>query len=119
MVQFNKAPLAKQGVTREQREELEHIYALLELTVNTAKILEEDDDLTYATGSVISTTVQNIEFQLQKYWNFPQNPDFHSYQFRLPGCTCAKMDNQERVGSPYKVITQTCPYHGQELENET
>jgi len=112
MIEFNKELLLKQEVTREQRQELEHIYALLENTVNVAKILEEDDNLTYTTGSIISNTIRDIEFSLQKQWNFPQNENYHSYQMRLPGCTCAKMDNQERWGTPYQVITKTCPYHG-------
>ena len=111
-VNFNKELLAKQGVTREQRQELEHIYALLENTINVAKILQEDEDLTYVTGSVISNTIRDIEFALQKQWNFPQNENFHSYQNKLPGCTCPKMDNQERWGTEYGIITKDCPYHG-------
>ena len=112
-VNFNKELLAKQGVTREQRQELEHIYALLENTINVAKILQEDEDLTYSTGSVISNTIRDIEFALQKQWNFPQNENFHTYQNKLPGCTCAKTDNDERFGVEGKWVTKTCPYHGQ------
>ena len=119
MVKFNEELLEKQEVTDEQEAELEHIYALLENTVNVAKILQEDKHLTFTTGSVISNTIRDIEFMLQKNWNFEEDEDTHSYQLKLPGCTCAKLDNQERWGTPYKVITISCPYHGQEVQDET
>ncbi len=117
-VEFNKELLLKQKVTREQRQELEHIYALLENIVNVAKILQEDDDLTYSTGYIISNTIRDIEFQLQKNWNFPQNENFHTYQNKLPGCTCSKIDNDDRFGIEGKWITQTCPYHSFLIKKE-
>ncbi len=119
MTNFNEELLEKQNVTEDQKVELEKLYLLLEGTVNTAKNLVDKDSLDYTTGHILANTVKDIEFMLQKNWNFPQNEEFHSYWFRMPGCKCAKMDNQERLGTPYAVITKSCPYHGEEVLDES
>ena len=56
--------------------------------------------------------IEALETTLQGLWGFPYDKDFHSYWMDLRGCTCAKMDNRERMGTKYKVITMDCPYHG-------
>ena len=113
MTQFNEELLISQEVTEDQKAELEKLYILLEGTVTTAKNLIDKDSLDFTTGHIISNTVKDIEFALQSNWNFEQNEDYHSYWFRLPGCQCPIIDNQERMGTPYKIITQSCPYHGE------
>ncbi len=118
MTQFNEELIEKQKVTIEQKTELEKLYILLEGTVNTSKILQEKDSLNFTTGHILASTVKDIEFMLQKNWNFDQNEEYHSYWFRMPGCTCPIMDNQERLGTPYGIITVSCPYHGSEEESK-
>lgn len=61
----------------------------------------------------IGAIVQKIEFKLQRLWGFKQDPNFHSWFFRIPGCTCPKMDNQERIGTGYFIRTLDCPFHGE------
>ncbi len=119
MINFNEELIEKQNVTAEQKQELEHIYKLLEGTVTIATDLQTSDNLTHTTGSVISNTIRDIEFMLQKNWNFPQNEDYHTYQLKLPGCLCPKMDNEDSFGSSYKWTNQECPYHGIKATNET
>ncbi len=112
MTEFNKELIKKQKVSKEQIKELDHLYVLLEGLFTLAKNLQTSNDLTFTSGSIISNTLRDIEFMLQKNWNFEQDENKHSYWYKLPGCECAKMDNQERWGTPYKIITQSCPYHG-------
>lgn len=50
------------------------------------------------------------QYLLQAAWNFPEDSNFHP-SHRLPGCLCAKLDNDERLGTEFKVITQGCPIH--------
>ena len=112
MTAFNTKLIESQKVTLDQQEELDHIYTLLEGIFTLAKDLQISGDLTYTTGSVISNTLRDTEFMLQKFWNFPQDEDKHSYWFKLPGCTCPKLDNKDKWGTPYAIIQQDCPYHG-------
>ncbi len=58
--------------------------------------------------------VKFIEFEMQKNWHFPQDESFHDW-YRVPKCTCPKLDNQDRKGSRFKVIDPQCPIHGDGL----
>lgn len=51
-----------------------------------------------------------VQFDLQEAWGFPKDATFHP-SHRLPKCGCPKMDNDERIGTPYKVINEDCPLH--------
>ena len=51
------------------------------------------------------------EFLLQRTWGFPESADFHAW-FDFPHCMCPKLDNRERVGTPYGVVVMDCPIHG-------
>jgi hypothetical protein len=52
------------------------------------------------------------EYTLQRLWRFPENSDFHTWWLRLAKHRCPVMDNEERIGTPYKVIVCSCPYYG-------
>lgn len=51
------------------------------------------------------------EFELQRLWGFPQDRSYHRF-WELPQCECPKMDNEERYGTDYTVVTSDCPLHG-------
>lgn len=50
------------------------------------------------------------QFSLQRAWGFPEDANFHP-SHHLPHCVCPELDNDDRLGSPYKVVTQGCPIH--------
>lgn len=58
--------------------------------------------------------VETIEFELQKNWHFPQDAKFHEW-YKVPNCTCPKMDNEDRRGTSYRVTDAKCPIHGEPL----
>lgn len=58
--------------------------------------------------------VEFIEFEMQKNWHFPQDASYHEW-YRVPKCTCPKMDNEDRRGTEYKSIDPQCPIHGDGL----
>lgn len=55
--------------------------------------------------------VENLEYQLQELWGFPQDCDCHSHWWRIKGCTCPSLDNKDRLGTGYRVIAGDCPWH--------
>jgi hypothetical protein len=53
-----------------------------------------------------------LEFEQQRLWNFALDDRFHHF-FELPGCTCPKLDNLERLGTSYSIRALDCPIHGE------
>jgi hypothetical protein len=51
------------------------------------------------------------QYQLQAAWGFPQDANFHP-SHRLHHCACPVMDNDERLGTPYRVTNSDCILHG-------
>ena len=59
-----------------------------------------------------------LEYKLQETWNFPQDPNYHSYQWQLKNCTCSKLDNFDLLGTELSVVNINCPYHGKENKKD-
>ena len=54
-----------------------------------------------------------INFLQQRLWGFPEDSNYHP-SHRLSKCSCgATMDNDERLGTPYRVVVRGCPIHDQ------
>lgn len=60
---------------------------------------------------ILAKKVTQVEYALQQTWKFKKNRKFHRF-WELPHCSCPKMDNQERWGSAYHIINQSCILHG-------
>jgi len=71
------------------------------------KIEEFNDDL------------MDLEFKAQEAWGFEQNINFHNWWLDMPGCDCPHMDNRDRQGTPYKIYSGGCPWHGWFEKNKT
>jgi len=104
MTHYNKALADKQGLTEEERNELDMTYELLlDALANPASY----DD--------VEATVRVLEFRLQRQWKFGEDARFHRYQLDIRGCTCPKLDNMELFGHTadrYRV--SDCPWHWKE-----
>jgi len=55
-----------------------------------------------------------LQFELQKAWGFPRNAKFHRF-WDMKGCTCPKMDNNDRYPSGIYITAGDCPIHGREI----
>jgi hypothetical protein len=60
--------------------------------------------------------IDEIDFELQDGWGFDRDKRYHTWWYRLPKCTCPKMDNKDRLGTDYCIINRDCPLHGGRLE---
>jgi hypothetical protein len=97
----------KQNVTDEQLEALKLSHQLRWILFEAAKkVLDEPLKL-----KMLANIFDALETEQQKLWNFEPNPNHH-YFFSFPGCKCPVMDNQDRLGTPHKIINQNCPIHG-------
>jgi len=59
----------------------------------------------------LAALVKELEFHLQEAWGFERNADWHSWWFQVPHCTCPILDNWDRVGTEFAVLTTGCPIH--------
>lgn len=82
---------------------------IIHTRVHIMEILERDPEGEHAQ---ILAELEFAEYELQKAWNFPQDKNYHSYQWSLQGCTCPKMDNKDAVGTGIKYTRKDCPWHG-------
>lgn len=59
----------------------------------------------------LNELVTKCEFNLQELWGFALDENFHRW-YHVPKCTCPKMDNNDRLGTKYKIYSGDCPIHG-------
>jgi len=80
-------------------------YGILENMKNT--LVGDTDTLKH-----YAAQITEIEYTLQRLWGFPENSDYHRF-WNVPHCKCCSLDNEERLGTPYRIINKECPVHGQ------
>ena len=59
--------------------------------------------------------ITEADRELQSAWSLPVNDDYHRW-WEVPFCRCPSLDNSERYGTPYRIVSADCPVHGQ-MEN--
>lgn len=92
--------------------DVEHLNELKELHVQKLilfKAMEETDDPVLL--KAYANNFEQIEFAMQQCWGFEMDRNHHRW-FEVPKCTCPKMDNADRIGTPYRIHTADCPIHG-------
>ena len=105
---INETLAETQNITDRQRKNLDNLYIQLDTLLQSAPSRTDKAN--------ILKELTELEFQLQENWNFPKNINHHKYQYFLEDCECPIIDNLERLGTPYKIANQKCPYHG-DVEN--
>jgi hypothetical protein len=60
---------------------------------------------------MFANMIKDIEFELQDLWGFDRDHSMHDW-YDVPKCTCPKMDNRERKGTGYQIVSLDCPIHG-------
>jgi hypothetical protein len=102
---LNKYLLDKNHVHGKQLDELLDLYLEKEKVfhdLTNAKTLEEIVEKTLLWTA--------IEFDIQEKWNFTRNYDFHRF-WENPHCTCPYLDNKDKWGTSYYVVSGSCPIH--------
>lgn len=109
---LNESLAKRQKITDAQLEALKLTHQLRWMLFEIAKDTKEPLQL-----KMLAALFDSLESEQQELWNFPRDVNFH-YFFEFPGCTCPKMDNRERLGTPYRIIAQDCPIHGSNLKKD-
>jgi hypothetical protein len=64
----------------------------------------------------LTIKLENIEYKLQKLYGFPLNKNHHRYWYTNNICTCPKIDNNEYLGTEYRLINEDCELHGKNMK---
>lgn len=106
---LNQVLLAKQEIGIDGEEAILKLHEIMD------SVIESPEE--YGNPKEVLAIVESLEYSMQAMWKFRRDRTYHTHVWRLEDCTCAKMDNRERMGSPLKSITSTCPYHGTQPED--
>ena len=99
----------KQRVTDEQLEFLRVSHQIKHKIFEKAKLTKDNKGL-----RDLAIIFEELEFLQQEAWNFEQDKKHHRW-FDLPGCTCPKLDNGDRVGvTDERIISTDCPAHNED-----
>jgi hypothetical protein len=107
MAVLNETLAKKQKITQEQRDNLDALYDGMDMLFEKAR----NDTNIKLNGPIYAKQLKELEFNLQKNWNFPLDETKHTWWNRFSDCKCPKMDNDERFGMD-KIINSNCPFHG-------
>jgi hypothetical protein len=106
ITQLNHRLAEKQKITDDKLEALKLSHQLRWILFEAAKkVLDEPLKL-----KMLANVFDALETEQQKLWNFEVNLNYH-YFFSFPGCKCPKLDNQDRLGTSHRIISQGCPIH--------
>lgn len=106
ITRLNGVLAERQKVTKAQLIKLKELHADRHLIEEQLKEASRVEDI-----QMLYREWQKIQYLLQDNWNFPRNPDWHP-SHRLSKCSCgASMDNDERLGTPFRVVTKGCIIH--------
>jgi hydroxymethylpyrimidine pyrophosphatase-like HAD family hydrolase len=104
---LNSSLILKQGL---DVSELRNLKALHAEKLKYFDLMRETDDREKLRE--YAHEVECIEFEMQKAWHFTQDRNFHEW-YKVPKCTCPKMDNADNRGSNRRIIVMDCPVHGE------
>lgn len=106
--QLNESLAEQQGLSAEDINDLKTLHkARHEIEDKMAALtVENDTDILKS----LFHEWRNNAFHLQKIWGFLQDSMWHR-DYTLPHCRCPVMDNDDRLGTPFRVITGGCIYH--------
>lgn len=106
---LNAELVIKQGIDDKRLEKIKHSHRIKHILFELARLYVVEED--YVSLKLLAKIWTDLEFSQQLLWGFAEDARYHHW-FDLPGCTCPKMDNLDRLGTNYQVITRDCPIHG-------
>jgi hypothetical protein len=107
---LNTRLVVRQGLDSEEIEALCVSHTLREVVFELATRAKDQKVPNSKTLKMLAQVYEALQFEQQKLWRFEPTADHHRF-FDLPGCACPKLDNEDRLGTPYKIYSEACPIH--------
>jgi len=119
MLVLNQRLVKKQGLTEDDVRKVMELHEFREGVFNSMEKLDPLKRSDVENLRVWAAIVEETEFKLQDAWKFTRNRNMHSWWYRVPHCTCPKLDNEDNMGLPYRTINASCPIHSETYEVPT
>ena len=105
---LNQKLVARNNVSYEAQLKLCELYDELESLIE-----EGNASLSVEVNREIADKIEQLEFNLQRLWGFPESQMHHRYWSRLDMCLCNadSLDNLDDRGYR-RIIRMDCPVHG-------
>lgn len=106
---LNKNLIKSQGLSDDDVLELVRLHEVREKLFDSMDKLDpikDNDSL-----RLYAKLLESLEYNMQRVWKFEQNPEFHTWWFKVPHCTCPKMDNADPIYI-HRLYHAGCPIHG-------
>ena len=111
MTDLNPYLIDKQELTEAEVEYIKHLHGIREELFKNMEPLNPENPEELEMLRHGAEELRDIEFALQRAWKFEENSEYHSWWFRIPHCTCPKLDNEEMVGVRGWWYSSICPIH--------
>lgn len=95
----------KQKLTTQEIEGLKLLYEEL------SSIFLKAEQATEKELMILSMQLEELEYKLQEAWKFEKNPNKHSYWYKIPQCTCPKLDNADLWETGTRIFNPQCMVH--------
>lgn len=107
---LNTALLEKQNIGGEGEDAIGQLHSIMDNVLSTPEV--------FGSPKEVVAIIESLEYAMQALWKFDRNSAWHTHRWRVNGCSCPSMDNIERSGTPYKYISTTCPFHGNQTQQD-
>lgn len=116
MTILNPHLIKKQELKEDDIYELEGLHETLNRTFDKMEALDPKNDEDKDTLILYSHLIESLEYNMQRVWKFEQDRMRHSWWYRVPHCTCPKMDNNDALYANVRLFRHDCPIHNHLLE---
>lgn len=106
---LNRLLVKNQGLSKKDVLELQDLHGVRARLFDAMGELDPEKDRDSL--RLYADLLQSLEFDMQRVWKFDQDPEFHSWWYRVPHCKCPKMDNADPIFFN-RIISMDCPIHG-------
>ena len=113
---LNQRLIEKQELTEQDVEELETLHEYRARMFDKMANLDPTDDEDKDTLKLYSQLLESLEYNMQRVWKFSQDKDYHTWWYKVPYCTCPKMDNGDPLYFGARIIRHDCPIHNHFIE---
>lgn len=114
-VTLNKRLMEKQGIDEEGAKVIIALHDELDDMFTLMDAHNPDDATSRICLHEWAMKVEEQEYRLQDAWGFERDRDNHSWWYRVPHCSCPKIDNMDYFGTPFRIYAEGCPVHGDKV----
>lgn len=105
MLYPNKNLMLAKNITGAHKILLENAYAKLNVVLTKPELYRSDEE--------VVERVEALQYVIQFLYDFDMTKDYHTYWYKVKGCSCPKLDNNDPMVAPNIRITDTtCKFHG-------